>query len=491
MEKVPTYIKGLDDILLGGIPKERMVLLEGTSGAGKTIFGIEFLCKGAEKGEPGVFVACEESPIDLIENVKAFCDIEKLIKEDKIRVVDVSRRWITDVSDKTTEFGLGKVMEDIKKAVDSIGAKRVVIDPGSILLLQFENVVAIRKGLHNIRDAVRKMGCTSIFTTERLEKLSMTFCKDVEDFVLDGVITLNYDMEKGKRTLKVVKMRGSSFLGGKHEFRFNYNGSGITIFPEVSPELKVTSSEEKLSIGVRGIDDMLNGGAYIGDTTLVAGPTGSGKTILGLHFVHEGAKNGEKCLIAGFEESKEVLFRTANGIGFDFDKFEEMGLIKYVSFTIHDFIPARYKAMIKKEVEEGGIKRILIDSLSSYILAFETDAEERDHLLTLLSIFRANAATALMTYETHDMLGAVRITEAGLSFIVDNVILLRYVEISSGMEKAVSILKTRGSDHEKHIKQFDIKQGKGIIVGSVFRGLSGIMTGAPSMVAQKIEKFFD
>jgi len=484
MKKIPTYIKGLDEVLLGGIPEGKMILLEGAAGTGKTVFGIEFLRRGIENGEPGVFVACEESPGDLIKNAKSFCDMEDLIKKDKLRIVDVSRRWITDIADKTTEFGLETVIKDIKKAVEEIGAKRVVIDPGAILLLQFEHLkldIAIRRGLHRIRDAVKKMGCTSIFTAERSKEQDMGCGKDFETFVLDGVISLGTKAGQNQiiRTLTVEKMRGADYRSGEYEFEIT--NDGMIIYPKIPVDRSVAKIDLKVrgKFGVAGLDDALGGGIPQGHMVLIGGNTGTGKTTLGMHFLIEGFEQGENGVWVALEEPITQVKKTAlehDHGKWDFEEYEKQGKLKFVTAPLMDISPDKLLYRILNTVNEIKAKRVVIDSISTLESATMDKDKVRGFWIQLSTFFKTLGVTCVVNYLTPGSFGAGKeqllagldTNEMRLSSVIDGIIILRYVEREQSVMKLLNILKLRGSEHKKDIFRFDVEK-EGFKLGEKFK----------------------
>ena len=245
---------------------------------------------------------------------------------------------------------------------------------------------------------------------------------------------------------------------------------------------------EHVSSGIKGLNEMMHGGMLSCDCTLIAGSTGTGKTLFCIEFIKEGVKQGEKCLFISFEESPAVLRRNAKGIGFDIEKAEKQGKVTLLHESAIDFIPEKFLLKIKKLIEENGFKRVVIDSVSSYYPAFSNPTHYRDHLVVLLGLFKTNRITSVITSEMPELFGTFKITNSGTSFIVDNIIILRYVEIASEMHKAISVLKMRGSQHEKGIRRFKIT-GKGIVVMDKFKDMESVLSGAPRSVAQRIEEF--
>ena len=493
IEKTPTGIKGFDEILFGGLPEGWTVLLSGSSGTGKTIFSVEYLYRGiTEFNEPGVFVACEESSDKIKRAVAGFgWDLEALEKEGKLIFIDAAARWITDIGDVSTEYGLGYLLNEIEDAIKSIGAKRVVVDPTSTLLLQFQKAVAVRRGLYKIAGVLESRGCTSIVTVEKPEALGMTTWRDVEDFVLDGVIILYSRAENGKRIreVEVTKMRGEYFLEGRHPFKAT--SEGLRAFPVPKHEPYAIPGRERVSLGSKTVDGLINGGVLKGDTTLVAGSTGTGKTLLCMQFIKNGVENNEKGLIISFEEYPSVLRRNARNIGFDLEKAEKDGLVRIVHSSTIDMIPGEFLLQVRDELDEFKASRVVIDSISSYYSVFSGHTAFKDNAITLLGLFKSRGITSILTSEMPELFGSFKITNTGTSFIVDNIITLRYAELDAELAKAISVIKMRGSDHEKGIMRFEIT-GKGIEVGEKFEG-EGIMSGMPkkSKIAAEVEGFLD
>lgn len=300
-----------------------------------------------------MFVACEEPNEKIKKAAESFgWDLKKLEDEDKLVFIDATKRWITDIGDATTEFRLGTLLREIGEAATKIGAKRVVIDPCSTLLMQFEKSVAVRRAIHSIVERLENLGCTSIITVERPEVLGMTIWKNVEDFVLDGVIILTAKEKEGKRLreIEVCKMRGDKFISGRYSMRIG--SDGICVFPMPVHESFRGIKKERVSTGVKGLDAMMGGGILSSDCTLIAGSMGMGKTLMSMEFIHEGVKNGENCLIVCFEESLPVLRRNASGIGFDIEKAEKGGKVIVLHESMLDFIPEEFLLKIEKLIKE-------------------------------------------------------------------------------------------------------------------------------------------
>jgi circadian clock protein KaiC len=410
--------------------------------------------------------------------------MEDLIKKDKLRIVDVSRRWITDVADNTSEFGLESVIGDIKKAVEEIDAKRVVIDPGAILLSQFEQLkldIAVRRGLHRIRDAVKKMGCTSIFTVERSKEPGMGAGKEIENFVLDGVIVLG--METGQnqinRTLFIQKIRGMDYRTGK--VKFEITGDGIVVYPKIPVDFSTAKTDFKVrrKFGIAKLDAAMGGGIPQGHMLLVGGNTGTGKTTLGMHFLINGFEQGENGIWVALEEPVSQIKKTAlehNHGTWDFGEYEKQGKLKFVTAPLIDVSPDKLLYQIIDAVNEVKAKRIVIDSISSLESATMDKSKVREFWIQLSAFFKMLGVTCVANYLTSESFGAEKgqliasldTNDMRLSSVIDGIILLRYVEREETVMKLLNILKMRGSEHKKDIFRFEVDK-EGFKLGEKFK----------------------
>jgi circadian clock protein KaiC len=300
LEKTETGITGFDKFSYGGIPKGRTTLVSGTTGSGKTIFGCAFVYNGAIKfNEPGVFVTFEESPKEIMKNMEGFgWNFSTLLKKKKIAFVDVSAKEETDVIEMG-EYNMDALILRIVHAIKKINAKRVTIDSISTIFEKFENKSAIRNGLHSLASRLKKMGITTVLTSERQEERKGTPTVGPVDFVSDNVIILHSFIDAGlrNRTIEILKFRGTDY--DSTETQVVIDKDGIRVFP--NPEIALTrgSSNEKISTGIKGLDELTYGGVYKKSTTLVTGASGVGKTITAMQFSLEGARRGENVLYVG------------------------------------------------------------------------------------------------------------------------------------------------------------------------------------------------
>lgn len=476
IQKTPTRIEGFDHIASGGLPEGRSTLVAGTSGSAKTVFAAQFLAQGIMKaGENGVFVTFEENVEALRRNIASFgWDIEQWEAEGRWIFVDASPKPFehTEVSG---EFTLDGLLLRMRAAIEKAKAKRLVIDSLGCIFQQFTDSYLVRREMFGIIHSLNCMGVTSVITSERTEEYGPLARFGVEEFVTDNVVILRnvLDEEKRRRTIEILKFRGTDHLKG--EFPFTVQPGGIVILPLSALELKQKSTSDRITSGIPDLDKMCGGGFFRDSIILISGATGTGKTLTATQFLGAGKK--ERALLYAFEESREQLFRNATGWGIDFEGLEREGLLRVVCVYPEVKALEDHLISIKHEVEEFKPQRIAIDSLS----ALERVAGMkpfREFVIGLTSFIKHKQIAGLFTATTPTLMGGASVTEAHISTITDSIILLRYVEIFGEMRRGLTVLKMRGSSHDKNIREFDIS-ADGMQIGRPFRGVSGIISGWP------------
>ncbi|HIJ10918.1 TPA: hypothetical protein HA278_02565, partial [Candidatus Woesearchaeota archaeon] len=319
--KCRTGIKALDQVLGGGFPKDAVVLVGGNSGAGKTILSLEWIFNGVTQfNENGVYVTFTEPLFKTLKNLEGMAFYKRdIIENEKIKILDLRQNIGTE------DFAEEKLLSLIEAEVKKNGARRLIIDSITAIAYILNDKAKIRRFIFDLGTLLSTLGCTTILTSEVTGDTFSVY--GVEEFISDGILILKYIEEnfQSVRTLQIVKMRGINFQKGMNAFRITTNG--IRMFPQLQVQLNYASGKEKLSSGVTGLDKMSHGGFFRGSTNLIAGSTGTGKSVLGLHFLWEGLKQGEHCLLAGFEESRDQILRNALAFGFDFEKYEKKGLL--------------------------------------------------------------------------------------------------------------------------------------------------------------------
>ncbi|WP_374571162.1 circadian clock protein KaiC [Phenylobacterium sp.] len=480
LEKLATGIVGFDQIANGGLPKGRSTLLSGTAGSGKTVMALQFLLAGVRQyGENGCFVTFEEAPADLMQNVQSFgWDLEGLVTDRKIAVVDAT----PDPGDEVIETGaydLSALLARIENAIRTVDAKRVILDAVGALFPQLTDANVIRRELHRITAGLRQLGVTTLVTMERTDEDSGLGRWGVEEFVADNVIVLRnrLEQEKRRRTLEILKFRGATHHKGEYPFTID-SEDGVTIIPLSAIELKQKSSDIRVSSGVAELDKMCAGGMYRDSIILVSGATGTGKTLMVTQYVKAAIEAGERALLFAAEESREQLTRNAASWGVDFEQAEKDGLLRIVCRYPEVMGLEDHLLQMKRDIHDFQPQRVAIDSMSAFERV-STHKSFREFVISLTSTIKHLEITGLFTNTTSLLLGGESITETHISTITDTIILLRYVELHGEMRRGLTVLKMRGTFHDKDIREYVI-DGAGLHVLAPFKGVHGILTGTPT-----------
>jgi circadian clock protein KaiC len=493
LKRLKTHIPGFDLVSNGGLPEGRTTLVSGGPGSAKTIFAAQFLAAGiAEANEAGCFVTFEEKPEDLRRNLSSFgWDIAGWEKANKWIFVDGSLHP-KDEPITIGDYDLGGLMARVNHAVRKINATRVSLDSIGAMLIQFGMPAIIRRELYRVAWQLREMGVTSIITAEHTNHHASHKDAPIEEYVTDNVIILRNTLEdeKRRRTLEILKFRGASHLKGEYPFTISED-AGIILLPLSSIELRQKSSDKRITSGIGELDTMCGGGFYRDSVVLVSGATGTGKTLTATQFL-SGLDGNERGLLFAFEESRDQLYRNALGWGVDFPKLEKSGRLRIVSEYPEIAAPEDHLLRIKKEIEEFAPTRVAVDSLSA-LERISTLRTFREFVLALTSYLKDKQIAGLFTSTTPSLLGGATVTEAHISSVTDSIILLRYVEAFGEMRRGIAVLKMRGSQHDRSIREYLI-DSKGMHVGEAFRGVSGILSGnfkhAPGSEIQALQNLF-
>jgi circadian clock protein KaiC len=482
IQKLETGIEGFDYIANGGLPINRTTLISGTAGSAKTVFATQFLAEGIDKfGQPGVFITFEESPDDIRANMLSMgWNITQWEKENKWAFVDASPKPGNEAM-VVGEYDLGALLARIEYAVTKIGAKRVSLDSLGAIFTRFSEKTIIRQELFRITTALKAMQVTAILTAERTEEYGSIARYGVEEFVTDNVVILRnpLDQEKRRRTIEILKFRGTMHHKGQYSFTI-IPDRGIVVIPLAAIELKQRSSNIRITGGNEELDNMSGGGFFRDSIILVSGATGTGKTLMTTEFLKGGASNGERALLLAFEESREQLFRNAIGWGVDYEQLEKEGLLKVVCEYPETSGLEDHLLKIKKLVAEYKPNRVAVDSLSA-LERVSSVRGFREFVIGLTSFIKHAEIAGLFTATTPTLMGGESVTEEHISTLTDSIILLRYVEMYGEMRRGITILKMRGSRHDKDIREFVIDKN-GMHIGKPFRNVFGILTGNPVYV---------
>lgn len=472
LDLVSAGVPGLDEILGGGLRVGSCTLLEGIPGTGKTTVGLSFLYHGArEAGEAGIAITFEQFPDQMLEDAAQFgWDFADLEARGLVRIICTSPDVFLDQ--------LSEVGGLVDRLVSEMNARRVLIDSASHLQ-QVDSTAGDQRALfYSMINGLKRAGLTTIVTKE-LETTEVTQIP-FEEYLCDTVVRLDNRMVGGfrrRRFIEVIKSRGLPHRSGRHGFELT--ATGPHVYPRYQPQPRVAEScvIERISTGVAGLDRMLHGGLPAGSATLVASSAGVGKTTLGLQFICEGARAGERGVYVTFEEAPDRLICQAAGFGLELARHREEGLVS----IMHRYpIAVRFEKLLLElcaEIERLGARRVVFDSLTDLSMAFGAEESLREAVCELVSMLHAHEVTTVMTTEVPELFGQTYVTAERLSVIVDGIILMKYLELESEIQRAVSVLKMRGSSHDTGIWRYVI-QGHGIQVLNRFEGAEGLMAGA-------------
>ncbi|MGJ7545874.1 ATPase domain-containing protein [Variovorax sp. LT1R16] len=455
-DPVRTGIPGLDEVFVGGVRRNNNILVEGAPGAGKTTLGLAFIHAGAALyDEPGVIVSFELDSEKLLRDANGFnWDLQRLIDERKVKIIQTSPAVLLN------EFRSSDGAFTAELA--SIGARRLMIDGLTPLRLYAEaNDKPFREDVHLLVEGLARLGVTTLVTAERAETKFEAHAH--ERFVFDTIISLTRSEVRRRvhRTLAVVKSRGQDFISGSHSMRIEA-GAGIHVYRRAQSRPKVDedqpTSTERVSVGCTALDVMMAGGLYEGSISMVTGISGSGKTVLGVQFLTSAVLAGRRALLVTLDEHPRQLIRNAATLGFDLE-----GLVRQGSLFIHYESPLELELdvhfdRVTKLVEKEGIDCIVFDSVAVYEMASPDQAS--DFLYALADFVKGRLATAFFNYESPELLGVSQISqELKGSHLVDNIILLSYVEISTRLRRAIAVPKVRGSKNIQTTREYVIGAG--------------------------------
>jgi circadian clock protein KaiC len=480
ISKCPTGILGLDEITFGGLPRGRPTLVCGGAGCGKTLLGIEFLVRGATQyNEPGVCISFEETAEELAQNVGSLgFDINALISQKKLAIdyVQIERSMV----EETGEYDLEALFVRIGQAVDSIGAKRVVLDSIESLFSSLENEAILRSELRRLFHWLKDRKLTAVISGERGEgKLTR---HGLEEYISDCVILLDHRVTETvfTRRLRIVKYRGSTH--GTNEYPFLIDQDGISVLPVTSIELKYAVSDERISTGIPALDQMLGGKGYFrGSSILVSGTAGTGKTSVAAHFADAACARGERCIIFSFEESADQITRNMRSIGINLSRWINKGLLQFYAARPTTFGLEMHLVKIHKMISNFSPSIVVVDPVNGLIDS-GTQTETRSMLLRLIDFLKQKQITALMTTLTGGA-DAQEQTEVNISSLVDTWLLLRNIESGGERNRGLYILKSRGAAHSNQIREF-LLTDHGVELRHVYLGETGLLTGS-ARVAQE------
>ncbi|HJP95368.1 MAG TPA: circadian clock protein KaiC [Pyrinomonadaceae bacterium] len=474
LKKELTGVAGFDEITGGGVPSGRPTLICGSAGAGKTLLAMEFLVRGATVyDQPGVFMSFEETDEELATNVASLgFDLQQLISDKKIVLdyVFIERSEI----EETGEYDLEALFLRLGDAIDSIGAKRVVLDTLEALFSALPNEAIVRAELRRLFRWLKERGVTALITCERGEGKLTRY--GLEEYVADCVILLDHRVQNqiSTRRMRIVKYRGTSH--GTNEYPFLIDEKGFSVLPITSIGLNHKASTERISSGIPRLDAMLTGkGFYRGSSILVSGTAGTGKSTIAAHFVEAVCKRGERALFFAFEESQDQIVRNMRSVGIDLEKFVRKGVLKF-----HNARPSSrglelHLALMHKHIEEYDPAVVVVDPITNF-LAIGDIIETKSMLTRMIDFFKTKGITAMFTSLTSAE-SELEDSNVDVSSLMDTWILVKNIETNGERNRGLYILKARGIAHSNQVREL-VLTDRGIELIDVYIGPDGVLMGS-------------
>jgi circadian clock protein KaiC len=485
LPKAPTGIHGLDEVTGGGLPRGRPTLVCGAAGCGKTMLAAEFLLHGAlDCGEPGVFMMFEENALELTQNMRSLgFDLDKLQRQKKIALdhVHIERSEIQE----TGEYDLEGLFIRLGHAIDTIGAKRVVLDTIEALFSGLPNHAILRAELRRLFRWLKDRGMTAVITGERGENSLTRY--GLEEYVADCVILLDHRIvdQVSTRRLRVVKYRGSAH--GTNEYPFLIGPGGFSVLPITSLRLDHKAPKHRVSTGIAGLDEMLSGqGVYRGSSVLVSGSPGTGKSSVGASFIDAACARGERALLFAYEESSDQLVRNMRSIGIDLARWERQGLLHIHASRPTIFGLEQHLVLMHDLVCELRPAMVVVDPISNLTMERQ-DIGLKPTLMRLIDFLKQQGTTAMFTSLTDDSPTLTADSQLGVSSLMDTWLLLANLEDNGERTRTIQVLKSRGMAHSNQVREFVLGR-KGVELIDIYRTGSRVLTGTARTSQQAREQ---
>jgi circadian clock protein KaiC len=479
-------VPGLDDILSGGLARNRVYLLEGAPGSGKTTLALQFLLEGASGGERGLHITLSETEPELREaatshgwTISDAIDVFELIPPESL--LDESQRQSLLYS---SDLELGETTNRIFEATERTKPRRVIIDSLSEIRLLAQSSLRYRRQILALKHQFAQRDVTVLL----LDDMTAEVQDKTVHSVAHGVIRLEEltpDYGAERRRVRILKYRGQPYRGGYHDFTIQTGG--VQVFPRlVASEYRARKKSFVLGTDVAELDTLMGGGVESGSSTLIIGPAGSGKSLLVLQFVAAAVKRGEHAALFIFDEELGLLFSRSKAIGIDLESLRDAGKLHIVQVDAAEISPGEFAHNVRKVVEKDNIRTVVVDSLNGYQNAMPQEQYLILHMHELLQYLNRVGAATFLTVAQHGMLGEMR-SPVDVTYLADTVVMLRYFEAFGKVRRAISVLKKRTGAHENTIREFSIGSN-GISVGPILEKFQGVLRGVPEYVGENMAK---
>jgi circadian clock protein KaiC len=476
--RLPSGIQGLDEIMRGGIPRESLFLIEGQAGSGKTTLGLQILLHGAAQGETCMLVSNAETPAQLA--AIADCHGWSL---DGIHITGWSagaeaapEREQDYTLFPEAEVEVGETLQHLFGSIEKLQPTVLVLDSISALRVLAPTPAFYRRQLASIRDFLSMRSCTTVILDDATEREMDARTQTLADGILE-LRQVDFDYGNDRRRLRVRKLRGSGYLGGAHDFTIARGG--IEVYPRLTPQEPSPHKEvEPLASGIAELDLLSGGGLSHGTSTLIMAPAGAGKSTLSVTYVLAAAQRGIRSAVLLFDESEQVYVARSAGLGLDLAPAMDAGLVRLIPLDPAELSPGQIAHLLAREVAGEGAVLVVIDTLNGYLQSGLEEPAILLQLRQLISYLGRRGVITLLTMTQHGILGTDMTTPVDVSFLADNVFLLRYFESGGHIRQALSMVKNRTGKHERTIRELIMMPGR-ISVSEPLEGLTGVLTGTP------------
>jgi len=475
MERIPTHVPNLDEILNGGLPQNSTLLISGVLGSGKTVLANQIAYGNATPENKALMITTISEPMA---KIIRFTQEFSFFDQEKVGTAVVYE----DIGPRLLEGNGEKALAHVTELVMKQQPALLIIDSFKAIHDVAESPASLRRALYRFAASLSTLSCTTLLVGEYK---SGDVVNSPEATVVDGIIELSnrpIDL-RDYRSLRVRKLRGSDYRSGEHAFHIT--SDGIIVFPRfVTPPTPVSYvvSQERAATGIPGLDDLLYGGLLRGTTTLVAGDPGVGKTVTALHFLLNGARQGEKGAYISFQEDPNQLAQIARNFGFDLERLQAQGMVEMFYTSPVELDVDEHVLKIVKTIERIDARRVVIDSIRDFEAGTRRDEDRYfNYVYSLVQWFKNEGITAMLTAEISQMFGnELTLTGRGLSHIADNVFLMRYMPTKAEVRRAITVLSTRGSAHSKEVREYLISEKEGPRVGDLMPGVLSMLGPAPA-----------